>query len=52
MGYSRLSSRIIKSSNHSGVRNKKLEIIKPHIALTKPVEKIKAKVKNNGKDTE
>ena len=50
MGYSKLSSRIIKGSNHSGVRNKKLEIITPHIVLTKPVEKIK--VKKNKKDTD
>ena len=50
MGYSRLSSRIIKGSNHSGVRNKKLAIITPHIVLTKPVEKIK--VKKNKKDTD
>ena len=52
MGYSRLSSRIIKGSNSSGVRHKKLEIIKPHIVLTKPVEKIKVKVKKNKKDTD
>ena len=52
MGYSRLSSRIIKGSNHSGVRNKKLEIITPHIVLTKPVEKIKVKVKKNKNDTD
>lgn len=50
MGYSRLSSRIIKGSNSSGRINKKLEIITPHIVLTKPVEKIK--VKRNKKDTD
>lgn len=50
MGYSKLSSRSIKSSNNSERRTKKLEIITPHIVLTKPVEKIK--VKKNKKYTD
>ena len=54
MGYSKLGCKIIRSSNNSERRTKKIEIITPHIVLTKPVEKIKVKVKvkNNERDTD
>ena len=50
MGYSKLGCRVIKGSNSSERRAKQIEIITPHIVLTKPVEKFK--VKKNKRNTD